>query len=135
MITLEQAKKAIEASEDKAKEIGIAVTTAVVDEHGVVIALGRMDGALLISPRFAQKKAYTAAMLKMPSEAPAGYAAEGQPYFSINTAFEGDIVLIAGGVPVTHGETVIGGVGVGGSADVSQDKQCALAAVSVLEGK
>jgi uncharacterized protein GlcG (DUF336 family) len=132
MITLESAKKAIEASESKARELGIAVTTAVVDEHGVVIALSRMDGALLISPRFAQKKAYTAAMLKMASEQPAGYAVEGQPYFSINTAFEGDILLIAGGVPAMKGDQVIGAVGVGGSADVSQDKLCAVEAVGVL---
>jgi uncharacterized protein GlcG (DUF336 family) len=132
MITLEKAKKAIEASEAKAKELKTTVTTAIVDEHGVLIALSRMDGALIISPRFAKRKAYTAAVLKLPTEQIAPYALEGKPYFSINTSFNGDILLIAGGLPVKKGDAVIGGVGVGGSMDVSQDALCAEEAVKAL---
>lgn len=133
MITLEKAKKALEASERKAKEFGTAVTTMIVDEHGSIIAASRMDGAIPISPRFALNKAYTSANLGMPTEAIAEYATEGKPFFGLNTLFGGKLTTMAGGVTVVKDKKLVGGVGVGGSQDVSQDAACALEAKKVLE--
>ncbi|MDP2586112.1 MAG: heme-binding protein [Candidatus Levybacteria bacterium] len=132
MITLDKAKKALEASEQKAKELGTAVTTVIVDEHGAIIAASRMDGAIPISPKFAYCKAFTSANLGMPSEGIGAYAVEGKPYFGINTIFGGEITPIAGGIPIKMTDKLVGGVGVGGSMDVSQDSQCAQAAAKVL---
>lgn len=132
MITLDKAKKALEASEQKAKELGSAVTTVIVDEHGSIIAASRMDGAIPISPKFAYSKAFTSANLGMPSEGIGAYACEGKPYFGINTILGGEITPIAGGIPVKMGNKLVGGIGVGGSMDVSQDSQCAQEAAKVL---
>jgi uncharacterized protein GlcG (DUF336 family) len=132
LITLDKAKKALEASEQKAKELGTIITTVIVDEHGSIIAASRMDGAIPISPRFAYCKAFTSASLGMPSEGLGAYAAEGKPYFGVNTILSGEITPIAGGIPVKIGNKLVGGVGVGGSMDVSQDSQCAQEAVKVL---
>ena len=132
MITLDEAKKALEASEKKAKALGIAVTTVVVDEHGSIIAVSRMDGAIPISPRFAYCKAFTAANLGMPSEGLGPYASEGKPYFGVNTLFGGELTPMAGGLPVKINNKVVGGVGVGGSTDTHQDVLCAQEAVKVL---
>lgn len=132
MITLDKAKKALDASEKKAKELGIAVTTVIVDEHGSLITSSRMDGAIPISPRFAYCKAFTSANLGMPSEGIAPYACEGKPYFGVNTLFGGELTPMAGGLPVKMGGKLVGGVGVGGSADTSQDSACAQEATKAL---
>lgn len=131
MITLEKAKQALEASEKKAQELGIAVTTVVVDDHGTMIALSRMDGAFFISPKFARTKAFTAANLMMPTADIQPYAAQDKPYYGINMS--GKLTTMAGGLPVKMHGKVVGGVGVGGSADTKQDALCAQEAVKILE--
>ena len=132
-MNLSKAKKALEASEEKARQLNIAVTTVVVDDHGSIIVASRMDGAIPISPRFAYAKAFTSASIGVPSEGLGDYAKEGKPYFGINTLFGGELTAIAGGVPVKSGGKLVGGVGVGGSTDVSQDAQCAQSAAKILE--
>ncbi len=133
MITLSKAKQALEASEKKAKELGVAVTTTIVDSHGSIIAVSRMDGAIPISPSFAYEKAYTSASLGMPTAALAGYAEEGKPYFGLPDVLGGKLTVIAGGMPVKKNSVIIGGVGVGGSMKVSDDEACAKEAVKILE--
>lgn len=133
LITLEKAKKALEASEKKAKELRVAVTTVVVDDHGAIVAVSRMDGALHISPKFAYTKAYTAANIGMPSGGLLDYAAPGKPYFGVNTLFGGELTTMAGGVPVMVEGKVVGAVGVGGSQDTGQDVACAEEAAKALQ--
>ncbi len=133
MISLKKAKQALEASEKMAQDIGVLVTTVIVDDHGVLIAASRMDGALNISPKFALEKAYTSANLGSSTEELAPYAGEGKPYFGFNTLFGGELTAIAGGAPVKMNGKVVGGVGVGGSMDVKKDAECAKEAVKMLE--
>src|SRR5260370_41795658 len=98
MITLDKAKKALEASEKKAAQLGTAVTTVIVDEHGSIIAVSRMDGAIPISPRFAYSKAFSSANLGLATEAMAQYATEEKPYFGLNTLFGGERTTMAVGI-------------------------------------
>lgn len=133
MISLSKAKEAIEASESKAVELGIKVSTAIVDEHGTLIAFSRMDEAITISPKFAYAKAYTSGTIGMATADMAGYAVEGKPYQGMNSLFGGELTTISGGLPVMVSGKLVGGVGVGGAADTSLDLQCALVAKAILE--
>lgn len=133
MITLEQAKRAMEAAEKKAQELNIKVSIAIVDDHGTPIMLHRMDGAISISSKFALEKAYTSANLCMETKDIAKFTGEGQPFYGLESAFNGELMTLAGGVPIMGHDGVMGAVGVGGSQNPNQDLECANAAVAVLE--
>src|SRR5690606_41041063 len=130
MLNLQKSLELIAKAEHKAQELGIKVSIVVVDTHGSIISLNRMDGAIPISPRFAYAKAYTSASLGIPSQNLAEYAKEGNPYFGVNTIFGGELTPIAGGLPIIEDGKLVGGIGIGGSMDVSQDQLCAEAALS-----
>src|SRR5256885_13863164 len=63
-LTLADAQKAITGAHAKAGQLEIRVTAAIVDEGGLLIALGRMDGAGSLTPQIAEAKAVGAAMLQ-----------------------------------------------------------------------
>ncbi len=133
MLNLEKVKKALEASERKAKELGVSISIAIVDDHGSIIAMSRMEGAFYISPRYAYAKAFTAANLKLPTDTLGQYATPGKPYYGTNSLFGGELTTIAGGLPVKVNGKVLGGVGVGGSPDTQNDPWCAHEAVNISE--
>jgi len=60
-LKLETAREMIKRAEEKATETGIAITTCIVDESGVLKVFSRMDGSPLMAVDAARKKALTAA--------------------------------------------------------------------------
>lgn len=132
MITLNKAKKAVEAAVKKAEELGINVSVYVVDEHGTPVAMERMDGAFTVSPKFAMEKAYTSGTLRLPTSGMAPYAVEGKPYYGLTEMAGGRFTTITGGLPVMEGDKCVGGIGVGGSPDTKQDEECAKAALAAI---
>ena len=132
MITVSKAMEAIEASEKKAQEIGITVTTVIVDEHGTLVACRKMDGALLISPRFAYAKAFTSANVKIATADLNAGSEPGKPYYGLTSIFAGELSVIGGGIPIKQNNKVIGAIGVGGSANIDEDVACAQAGAAVL---
>jgi uncharacterized protein GlcG (DUF336 family) len=61
-LSLEQAERAVRAAIAKAKEMGITVTVAVVDDKGGPVALARMDGDRYFTGEVAIGKAKAAAL-------------------------------------------------------------------------
>jgi uncharacterized protein GlcG (DUF336 family) len=96
---LEKAKRAIEAAEGKAREIGVPMVIAVVDQGGNLVAQHRMDGALLASIAISRDKAYSAVALKMSTEQAGTLAQPGQMLYGLNTTDGCRMVVFGGGCP------------------------------------
>ena len=124
-LTTDAAQQMILASQEKARQLGVAVSTAIVDSDGRLYAFGRMDGAHWISIEVSQAKAYSAALLRrdgpdLQQMAPATLSAL--------SMLQGRAVMPMGSVTVLReGDAVIGGIGCSGATD-EQDGECAHAA-------
>jgi uncharacterized protein GlcG (DUF336 family) len=133
-MNLELALELIDSAKAKAKEIGVPMVIAVVDAGGNLVALQRMDQALLVSLDIAVNKAYSAVAVKVPTHVLAEVAQPGQPLFGIHNTDKGRIVIFGGGFPLSQGNEIIGGVGVSGGS-VDQDVLCAETAVKYFKAK
>ena len=129
-VSFETAWQMVHRAHTYAKRVGIAVTAAVVDEAGIPIAVGRMDGAATWTTELAVSKAYTAAAFHL---ATADLAAQaGQPWLkSLVVAHRGRFLPEAGGLVIFDGITIIGAVGVAGGSTTDDDVLCCQAAFSV----
>jgi uncharacterized protein GlcG (DUF336 family) len=125
-LTLEGARRALEAAVREADRLGVAVCVAVADAAGDLLAFARMDGAPLLSASIAQDKAYTvAAFGGLPTHEWFDLIKDEPPL--LHGIVKTDrLVVFGGGVPVRSGGRLVGAVGAsGGSAE--QDRVVAQA--------
>jgi uncharacterized protein GlcG (DUF336 family) len=125
-VTLDQAQAIVEAARVKADDIGVPMNVAVVDAGNNLTAFARMDGAWLGSIDIAQSKAYTARAFDMPTRDLTEMAQPGEPLFGIESSSQ-RVIIFAGGIPLTDGETVVGAVGVSGGTPDQDHDVCAAA--------
>lgn len=130
-LTLEAAQAVVEAAKAKAKDIGVPMNIAVVDDGNNLTAFARMDGAWLGSIDIAQNKAYTARSFDMSTKDLAPLCQPNQPLFGIDASNQGRLIIFAGGIPLLDGDTVIGAIGVSGGS-VEHDHEVAEAGVAGL---
>jgi glc operon protein GlcG len=128
------AKKIADTAVAKAKQAGIAISVAVADAGGHLIALERMDGGRFHSLHSATTKAVCAASNKRPTSS---HGAQGQ---ALDVAHALGLALAAGperwtamegGCPVIVEGECIGGVGVSGG-DWATDERIAREAVEAI---
>lgn len=131
-ITLEIAKKLIEAAEQKAADIGVPMVISIVDDGGNLIACHRMDDALLVSLDISQNKAWTSVAMKMTTETLAKATGGGDELFGINTTNNGRVVIFGGGIPLYANDSIVGAIGVSGGS-VNADIQVAQAGADALK--
>ncbi|NPV43641.1 MAG: cob(I)yrinic acid a,c-diamide adenosyltransferase [Firmicutes bacterium] len=129
---LSEAKRILQAAENKAKAIGVSMVISVVDKGGNLIALHRMDGSLLASIDISINKAFTAVSLKMPTHVLAKHAQPGESLYGIDSTNNGRIVVFGGGIPLEVKGDVVGGIGVSGGS-VEQDIAVAEAGVKIFQ--
>lgn len=116
------------AAEAEAQRNGWAVTIAIVDHGGHLLALNRLDGAPPATAHIAPAKANTAALVRRESKAYEDQINSGRVAF-LSAPLQG---MLEGGVPIMKDGECIGAVGVSGVLP-AQDVQIARAGIAALE--
>lgn len=114
-LTLDMAKKMLEAGEQAARKMNIPFVIAICDEVGNLLALYRMEGVALFSIEIAQRKAYSAVIGMMPTDYWRPFADPGMPFHG--SLLHDRFIYLAGGFPIIikGQEQIIGGIGVSGA--------------------
>ena len=133
-LTLEQAQTVIDAAHETARGEGLRVTVAVVDEGGLLQALGRMDGAPPLSAQIAEAKAVGAALWHRDGDQLASVQSDRAAFFAtVSSMVRVPLVPADGSVVIRDGDKVLGAVGVSG-ARPEQDRACAEAGLAAVLG-
>ena len=119
------------AAEKEAAALGVPMAVSLVDGEGLPLFFGRMDGALPAATEIAVSKAYTAAVLAMPTHELGKLAQPGGMLYGIQNTHGGRIVLFGGGFPLLLGGKVAGGIGISGGT-VEEDMRVGLPIVELL---
>jgi uncharacterized protein GlcG (DUF336 family) len=129
--TVEQAQAIAKAAAAKAVEIEVPMNIAILDAGGHLKFFLRMDGAVLGSIDIAMKKAKTAVLFEVNSEAVWEYCKPGAPAQGLQMTND-ILATFAGGIPLkTRTGDMLGAIGVSGGT-VSQDAQVAAAGASAF---
>jgi uncharacterized protein GlcG (DUF336 family) len=117
-----------EAAEAEARRNGWAVTIAIVDHGGHLLALSRLDGAPPASAHVASAKANTAALVRRESKDFEDQINGGRFAF-LSAPLQG---VLEGGVPIMKDGECLGAVGVSGVLP-AQDAEIARAGIAALK--
>src|SRR5690554_2363659 len=127
-LDLEDAQLLIKGASEKARDIGVPMCIAVVDESGNLVAFERMDGGKTTSVIIAQDKAFTAAAARKATHDYNAANVPGNLAFGIDTEVGGRLSTVGGGLPVIVEGGVVGGIGLS-SRTPRQEMDCAPAGI------
>jgi uncharacterized protein GlcG (DUF336 family) len=130
-LDLNDARKMIAGGQAKAREIGVPMCIAIVDESGQLIAFERMEGGKVTSTTIAIDKAFTAAGAKKATHEYGAASQPGAPAYGIASAIGGRLMVVGGGLPVMVDGACVGGIGVS-SGSPAQDQEVAQAGIDAL---
>ncbi len=131
VLPLAAASRAIQAALEACKKDGYRVSVSVVDRAGVLLAMGRADGAGSHTVDSSRKKAYTAASVRRPTTELAELITK-VPTLQALRDINGDILMLGGGLPIEIGSDIVGGIGVGGAPGAHLDDACAQAGLDAI---
>jgi uncharacterized protein GlcG (DUF336 family) len=128
MMTSEDALQILQAAQAEAKLQKWAVSIAVCDDGGHLLAFVRLPGANIASATISQAKARTAAHMKRETQGIEDMVNQGRFAFLSAPGLEG---MLGGGVPVMVDGQCVGAVGVSG-VKPTEDSQIAKAGVAAV---
>jgi len=121
-VSSEIADRILEIASRESASLGKALSIAVVDVGGYIVAIRRNEGARPLTPSIALSKAYSAAVMQRPTNMLQAWA-EHEPVFFSQVATLGwqPIVATQGGITLKKDGEFLGGIGIsGGTADEDQ---------------
>jgi uncharacterized protein GlcG (DUF336 family) len=122
-ITRAEARAIIEAAIAFSEAQNMRMAVVVCDVAGNVVSGDRMDGASLQNIRFAEGKAFAAALYRQRTEDLAAlYKTRPDRYFGIVNMYPGKIYLVGGGVPLAVDGRCVGGAGIAGLPEGVDEK-------------
>jgi uncharacterized protein GlcG (DUF336 family) len=127
-LTYEGARRVAEAVGAAATQRGVAPVVSVVDAGGELVFVWRPDDAQVASVQVTTDKARTAAIYRRPSRDFEEQASHGRP----SALHLARAVPLQGGMPIHHGDEVIGAVGVSGASSADEDQQLAVIGAGAL---
>lgn len=136
-LTIDLARRILEASKQRANELRSPVSIAIVDAGGHLVLFERMMSPYgWATGNISLAKANTAVMFNQSTDAVAQWGAQ-IPGFasSMATMSEGKFIMAAGGWPIRLNGATIGGIGVSGGNAPGRDDEIARAGLRVLEAQ
>ncbi|KAA9158707.1 heme-binding protein [Amycolatopsis acidicola] len=123
--TLEEAQQLIADARAQALALGKALSIAVVDYGGYLVALERMNGARPMTPSIALAKAYSAAVMQRPTAMLKNWSSSDPVFFSqVARMGHQPIVATLGGYTLKRDGEILGGVGVSGGSPEEDQAVC-----------
>lgn len=101
------------AAREKSQEMVIDICFAIYDENANMLLFRRYGDAPLLGTTLVPQKAYTAALMFMPTEKLAELSCEGGPLMGLQNN-NSNITYVSGGYPLYVKGKCIGAIGVGG---------------------
>jgi uncharacterized protein GlcG (DUF336 family) len=134
-ISIDVARRILEASKQRARELRSPVSIAIVDAGGHLVLFERMMSPYgWATGQISIAKATTAVMFNQPTDAVAQWGS-GIPGFasSMATMTQGKFIMAAGGWPIRVGGATVGGIGVSGGNAPGRDDDIARAGLAAIE--
>ncbi len=126
-LSMDLAMKMAKAGIEACRKQGLNVAVTVVDRGGHPQVVLRDTLAMDLTLAISRQKAYTAMSFNTPTA-----ELEGRFPGAYSVPKVDGLIIAAGGLPITGGGSIIGGVGVSGAPSGTQDETCAKAGLDAI---
>ena len=130
-LTHAAARRSLAAAQAEARAMRVALSVAIVDSGGQLVAFERMDAADLVTITLARDKAWTALANGMSTGDLAPLVQPGAEFYGYDSIDGGRMIVFAGGLPLRDGNVLVGAVGVSGGSS-AEDQRAVEAAVAAF---